>query len=430
MRTGEQVSQALLSRAEAVLPGGVNSPVRSFQAVGLKPPFIARGRGSRLWDVDGREYVDFVCSWGPLILGHAHPAVVEAVERTARDGLSFGAPTAGEVEMAELIAEAFPSMEMMRLVNSGTEAVMSALRLARACTGRPCIIKFAGCYHGHSDGMLAQAGSGLATAGVPASAGVTPETAAATLIAPYNDPAALEAMFAARGGEIAAVIVEPVAANMGLVPPAPGFLPFLRRLTARHGALLIFDEVISGFRVAYGGAQALYDVRPDLTVLGKIIGGGMPVGAYGGGRDLMRQVAPLGPVYQAGTLAGNPVAVAAGLATLKILRADPAIYDRLEKNGAALAADLRRAAAGAGRPVTVTQLGSLLTVFFTPGPVANYAEARRSDTALFARFFTTLLANGVYAPPSQFEAFFLSAAHEESDLALAAAAGAAAMRAL
>jgi glutamate-1-semialdehyde 2,1-aminomutase len=412
------------------LPGGVNSPVRAFGAVGQEPPFIVRGRGSRIFDADGREYIDYVCSWGPLILGHAWPAAVEAVERAARDGLSFGAPTEREVEMAAMITDAFPSMEMTRMVNSGTEAVMSVLRLARAWSGRPYIVKFDGCYHGHSDGMLVSAGSGLATAAAPDSAGLPPATAAATLVARYNDPASVEEIFAAHGGEIAAVIVEPVAANMGLVPPDPDFLPFLRRLTAEHGALLIFDEVISGFRVAYGGAQSLYGVRPDLTTLGKIIGGGLPVGAYGGRREIMRLVAPLGPVYQAGTLAGNPVAMAAGLATLQTLRDDPGLYARLEANGRFLAAAVRQTAAACGLPLTATQLGSLLTVFFTPGPVKSYADARRSDAALFARFFASLLARGVYIPPSRFEALFLSAAHTDEDLRLTAAAFAAGLEEL
>jgi glutamate-1-semialdehyde 2,1-aminomutase len=423
-------SENLFLRAEQLLPGGVNSPVRSFRAVGRKPLFITRGEGSRLFDADGREYIDYVCSWGPLILGHAHPAVTEAVARAVRDGLSFGAPTQREVEMAELITEAFPSMEMVRMVNSGTEAVMSALRLARGFTGRRYIVKFAGCYHGHSDSMLVKAGSGLTTAGMPDSAGVTPETAAATLVARYNDPASAEALFAEKGSEIAAVIVEPIAGNMGLVPPEPGFLPFLRQITARWDALLIFDEVISGFRAAYGGAQAVYGVTPDLTVLGKIIGGGMPVGAYGGRREIMRLVAPLGPVYQAGTLSGNPIAMAAGLAALQILRADRDIYARLEKAGASLAASMRQAAEDSGIPVTVNQAGSLLTLFFTPGPVRSYEDALQSDTRLFARFFGELLARGVYIAPSQYEAVFLSAAHTEDDLALTAGAVADAMRAL
>ncbi|MDR1070753.1 MAG: glutamate-1-semialdehyde 2,1-aminomutase [Gracilibacteraceae bacterium] len=423
-------SADLLKRAQFLMPGGVNSPVRSFSAVGLTPPFIAYGGGSRIFDADGREYVDYVCSWGPLILGHAHPTAVEAVERAARDGLSFGAPTEREVEMAELITSALPSMEMIRMVNSGTEAVLSALRLARGCTGRPYIVKFSGCYHGHSDSMLVEAGSGLATAGTPNSAGILPAIASATLVARYNDPDSVRELFAAKGAEIAAVIVEPIAANMGLVPPEPDFLPFLRRVADEYGALLIFDEVISGFRVAYGGAQTLYGVRPDLTVLGKIIGGGLPVGAYGGRRELMRQVAPLGPVYQAGTLAGNPVAMAAGLATLKILQGDPAVYARLEEKGRILAGALRQAAADNGRRVTVHQIGSLLTLFFTPGPVAGYADARQSDTALFARFFESLLARGVYIAPSQFEALFISAAHTDADLRLTIAAAEAAMREL
>ena len=414
-------SRSLFDAAQRVIPGGVNSPVRAFRGVGGSPFFVSHAEGAHLTDVDGRRYIDFLGSWGPLILGHAAPSVVEAVTETVRRGTSYGAPTGGEVEMAELIARAMPSVEMLRLVSSGTEAAMSAIRLARGATGRDVIVKFDGCYHGHADSLLVKAGSGGATFGVPDSLGVPPALAALTLTAPFNDLAAVKALFDARGGDIAAVIVEPVAGNMGVVPPAPGFLAGLRDLCTRHGALLILDEVITGFRVAPGGAQALYGVRADLTCLGKIIGGGLPVGAYGGRRDLMERVAPLGGVYQAGTLSGNPLAVSAGLATLRAL-GDPAVYARLEALGAALERGIRAAAAAAGVPVTVNRVGSMLTTFFTEGPVTDYASARRSDTARYARYFHAMLERGVFLAPSQFEAAFVSLAHDEADIAAAAAA--------
>jgi glutamate-1-semialdehyde 2,1-aminomutase len=414
-------SESLFAAAQRVIPGGVNSPVRAFRGVGGSPFFVARAEGARITDEDGRDYVDFLGSWGPLILGHAPPAVVEALAETARKGTSYGAPTAQEVEMAERITRAVPSMEMVRLVSSGTEAAMSAIRLARGATGRDLIIKFDGCYHGHADSLLVKAGSGGATFGIPDSAGVPAALAALTLALPFNDLDAVSRAFDAHRGEVAAVLVEPVAGNMGVVPPRPGFLAGLRDLCTRHGALLVFDEVITGFRVAYGGAQAFYGVRPDLTCLGKIIGGGLPVGAYGGPRDLMSQVAPLGPVYQAGTLSGNPLAVAAGLATLRALE-DPSVYERLDRLGARLARGIGEAAAAASIPVTVNRVGSMLTTFFTEGPVTDYASARRADTARYARFFHAMLDGGVFLAPSQFEAAFVSLAHSERDLDLAAAA--------
>jgi glutamate-1-semialdehyde 2,1-aminomutase len=416
-----QDSESLFAAAQRVIPGGVNSPVRAFRGVGGTPFFVARAEGARLVDVDGRSYLDFLGSWGPLILGHAAPAVVEAVAEAAQRGTSYGAPTAGEVEMAEVISAAVPSMEMVRLVSSGTEAAMSAIRLARGATGRDVIVKFDGCYHGHADSLLVKAGSGGATFGVPDSLGVPAALAALTLTAPFNDLEALRRLFSARGGEIAAVIVEPVAGNMGVVPPAPGFLAGLRELCRTHGALLIFDEVITGFRVARGGAQARYGVRPDLTCLGKIIGGGLPVGAYGGSRALMERVAPLGGVYQAGTLSGNPLAVAAGLATIRALE-DPAVYDRLERLGRMLERGIAEAAAGAGVPLTVNRVGSMLTAFFTEGPVTDFASAKRADTARYARFFHAMLEQGVFLAASQFEAAFVSLAHTERDLEEAALA--------
>ena len=420
-------SDALWQAAREVIPGGVNSPVRAFNGVGGSPFFVARGEGAELVDVDGRRYVDFVGSWGPLVLGHAAPEVVEAVAAAAARGTTYGAPTGGEVELAELIREAVPSMEMVRLVSSGTEAAMSAIRLARGATGRDVIVKFDGCYHGHADSLLVKAGSGAATLGIPDSRGVPAALAALTLTVPFNDPAAVRAAFAAHPERVAAVLVEPVAGNMGVVPPAPGFLPALRALCTAHGALLVFDEVITGFRVHWGGAQALYSVRPDLTCLGKIIGGGLPVGAYGGAREVMRHVAPLGGVYQAGTLSGNPLAVAAGLATLKALRA-PGVYGRLEALGARLEAGLRRAAAGV--PLTVNRVGSMLTAFFTAGPVTDYASARGADTARYARFFHAMLARGVYLAPSQFEAAFVSLAHTEAAVDAAGRAAAEAVATL
>jgi glutamate-1-semialdehyde 2,1-aminomutase len=412
-------SERLFAAAQRVIPGGVNSPVRAFRGVGGSPFFVARGVGSTLWDVDGHPYVDFVGSWGPLILGHAAPAVVEAVVEAAGRGTTYGAPTAGEVEMAEVITAAYPSMEMVRLVSSGTEAAMSAIRLARGATGRDILIKFDGCYHGHADSLLVKAGSGAATLSIPDSHGVPATLAALTVTVGFNDLDAVAGIFRAHAGNVAAIIVEPVAGNMGVVPPAPGFLEGLRELCTRHGALLIFDEVITGFRVAYGGAQARYRVRPDLTCLGKIIGGGLPVGAYGGRADVLAHVAPLGAVYQAGTLSGNPLAVAAGLATLKALAVgDP--YARLETLGARAEQGLLEAARAAGVPVTVNRVGSMLTAFFCEGPVASYADARRADTARYARFFHAMLEGGVYVAPSQFEAAFVSLAHGDADLDRAA----------
>ena len=421
--TGDPVlgSDALFETAQRLMPGGVNSPVRAFRGVGGAPFFVARAEGARLVDVEGRSYVDFLGSWGPLILGHAAAAVVEAVSEATRRGTSYGAPTPGEVEMAELIGRAVPSMEMLRLVSSGTEAAMSAIRLARGATGRDFIIKFDGCYHGHADSLLVKAGSGGATFGVPDSLGVPKALAALTLTVPFNDLEAVRGQLEAHPGQVAAVIVEPVAGNMGVVGPAPGFLAGLRDLTTRHGSLLIFDEVITGFRVAWGGAQARYGVAPDLTCLGKIIGGGLPVGAYGGSRALMERVAPLGGVYQAGTLSGNPLAVAAGLATLRALER-PGVYERLEERGARVERDIVGAAAASGVPITVNRVGSMLTVFFTAGPVTDYASAKRADTGRYARYFHGMREGGVFLAPSQFEAAFLSLAHTDEDLAVAARA--------
>ena len=412
-------SERLFARARRLIPGGVNSPVRSFGAVGGTPPFIVSGSGARVRDADGNEYLDFVGSWGPLILGHAHPAVVEAVQRTAADGTSFGAPTERELDLAELITRAMPSIEMLRLVNSGTEAAMSAIRMARAYTGRSKLIKFNGNYHGHADALLVKAGSGAATYGVPTSAGVPVGYAAETLVAEYNDLASVEAVFDANVNQIAAVIVEPVAGNMGVVPPADDFLAGLRRLCDDNGALLIFDEVITGFRVAYGGAQELYRIRPDLTCLGKIIGGGLPVGAYGGRADVMQMAAPLGPAYQAGTLSGNPLATAAGIACLREL-AKPGVYDVLEALGAETEAGLRAAGDAMGVEVTVNRVGSALTAFFTESLVTTWEEAASSDTGRYAAFFHGLLQRGVYVAPSQFEAAFVSLAHTQEDIAFAA----------
>ncbi|MGA2155799.1 MAG: glutamate-1-semialdehyde 2,1-aminomutase [Bryobacteraceae bacterium] len=402
-------SQALFRRAQELIPGGVNSPVRAFRSVGGNPVFLARGEGSHVIDVDGNRYIDYVGSWGPLLLGHRHPEILEALERALSIGTSFGAPTEAEVELAEAIRDAVPSMEMVRLVNSGTEATMSAIRLARGFTGRDLTVKFEGCYHGHVDSLLVKAGSGVATLGLPDTAGVPKSFSDSTIALPYNSPSAVEEAFGAHGERIAAVIVEPVVGNMGVVPPAAGFLEALRELTSRHGALLIFDEVMTGFRVAFGGAQQRYRIRPDLTTLGKVIGGGLPVGAYGGRKDIMEHVAPVGPVYQAGTLSGNPLAVAAGLAMLRHLKRHPEVYDRLETRAAALCAS-----APAG--ITVNRVGSMFTFFFTDGPVTDYESAKRSDTARFGRFFRAMLERGVYLPPSQFEAAFVSAAHTEEDI--------------
>ena len=406
-------SESLFEAAQKVMPGGVNSPVRACRSVGTYPRFLDRGLGSRVWDVDGKEYIDLIGSWGPLILGHCNEAVERAVSEAIRKGLSFGAPTAVEVEMAQLVCE-MTGTQMVRMVNSGTEAVMSALRLARGATGRSKIIKFAGCYHGHTDAMLVKAGSGALTGGAPDSAGVPAEIAGDTLTANYNDLSSVEALLKANPGQVAAVIVEPVAANMGVVPPQPGFLQGLRRLCDESGALLVFDEVITGFRLAPGGAQEYYDVRADLVTYGKIIGGGMPVGAYGGSRKLMEQVAPLGPVYQAGTLSGHPVAMAAGLAQLRILKSTPEIYTNLERRGAMLEKGLREALAGI--PVQVNRVGSLLTVFFTDKPVTGYDAARSSDLDAFRRWYLGLSAQGIYAAPSQFEAMFLCNAHTDGEM--------------
>ena len=406
-------SEALFAQAQTVMPGGVNSPVRACRSVGTYPRFLEKGKGSHVWDVDGNEYVDFICSWGPLILGHCQEDVEKAVAESIGKGLSFGAPTAIEVEMAQLVCE-MTGVEMVRMVNSGTEAVMSALRLARGATGRSKIIKFAGCYHGHSDSMLVKAGSGALTGGAPDSAGVPKEMAEDTLTADYNDLGSVRALLEANRGQVAAVIVEPVAANMGVVPPKPGFLQGLRLLCDEFGSLLIFDEVITGFRLAPGGAQEYYGVRADLVTYGKIIGGGMPVGAYGGSRKLMELVAPLGPVYQAGTLSGNPVAMAAGLTQLKLLKAHPEVYEHLERRGALLQAGLEEALKG--MDAQVNRVGSILTVFFTREPVTGYAQAKSSDLEQFKRWYLGLLSQGIYAAPSQFEAMFLSNAHTDADI--------------
>ena len=420
-------SERLFAAAQRVLPGGVNSPVRAFRSVGGTPRFIARGEGPTLVDADGNRYLDLVLSWGPLILGHAHPEVVAAVVDAAGRGTTYGAPTELEVRLAERVVATFPSIERLRFVSSGTEATMSAVRLARAATGRRAIIKFDGCYHGHADPLLAAAGSGVATLGLPDSPGVTAGTVADTLVAPFNDLAAVEALFSARGKEIAAVLVEPVAGNMGVVPPVPGFLQGLRALTRRYGALLVFDEVMTGWRVHPRGAQVLYGIEPDLTCLGKVVGGGLPAAAYGGRRDLMEQIAPVGPVYQAGTLSGNPLAMAAGLATLDVLDR-PGTWERAE-TWARQAADAITARAGeAGVPVTVQRVGTMLTPFFTPEPVRDYAAARRTDRAGYNAFFHTMLAAGVYLPPSAFEAAFTSAVHGEAELELFVSALASAWR--
>lgn len=408
-------SQQLFEQAQRVIPGGVNSPVRSFRAVAGTPPFLTRGQGSRVWDVDGNEYIDYLGSWGPLALGHAHPVVVEAVQQAAADGTSFGAPVEQEVELAEIICAALPSVDSLRLVNSGTEACMTALRLARAYTGRPKIVKFAGNYHGHADGLLVAAGSGALTHGVPTSAGVPESYAAETLVATYNDVASVAELFDAWPNDIAAVIVEPVAGNMGVVPPAAGFLNSLRSITEANGALLIFDEVITGFRVAYGGAQSLFGVTPDITTMGKIIGGGLPVGAYGGRRDVMEMVAPLGPMYQAGTLSGNPLAVTAGVATLKELQR-PGTYERLADASSRLTDGIAAAFSQVEIPSTINRVGSMFTGFFNPGTVTTLSEVEKSDTTTYGRYFHALLERGVYIAPSQFEAGFVSIAHTDADI--------------
>ncbi|WP_066352711.1 glutamate-1-semialdehyde 2,1-aminomutase [Fervidicola ferrireducens] len=398
------------------MPGGVNSPVRAFRAVGMDPVFIRRGYGSRIWDEDGNEYIDYVLSWGPLILGHAHPDVVEAIKNQVEKGTSFGACTEIEVLLAEKIVESIPSVEVVRLVNSGTEATMSAIRLARGYTKRKYVVKFSGCYHGHSDGLLIKGGSGLVTFGVPDSAGVPEEIAGLTIVAPYNDEEKVAEIFAEKGDEIAAVIVEPVAGNMGVVPPKEGFLEALREITKKYGALLIFDEVITGFRLSYSGAQGYYGIEPDLTTLGKIIGGGLPVGAYGGREDIMRLVSPEGPVYQAGTLSGNPLATAAGYATLKVLSENPGIYDKMDRLAEKLCRGLKDIMERAKIPVFINRAGSMLTMFFTGEEVKDYDSALKADTKMYAAFFREMLKRGVYLPPSQFESVFLSAAHTEEDV--------------
>jgi glutamate-1-semialdehyde 2,1-aminomutase len=431
MKTGSATtttrSEALFEKAQRLMPGGVNSPVRAFRAVGGTPRFIREGRGARVWDEDGHELVDFVGSWGPMILGHAHPAVVAAVTRQAALGTAFGAPTGLEVQMAERVGALMPSIEMLRLVNSGTEATMAALRLARGVTRRQLVVKFEGCYHGHGDSFLVKAGSGAATFGTPDSPGVTEGTARDTITVRYNDLDGVRAAFAARPGTIAAAIVEPVVGNMGVVLPRRGFLETLRDACTADGALLIVDEVMTGFRIGRGGAQERYGIRPDLTTLGKIIGGGLPVGAYGGRRDLMSHVSPAGPVYQAGTMSGNPLAMAAGLATLGVIEGDTGFYDRLERLGAMLEEGLHQVIAETGATCTVARAGSMWTLFFTGRPVEDWSGAAACDTRRFARFFQGMLARGVYLAPSQFEANFLSAAHTEADIAFTIEAARAAL---
>jgi len=411
-----QSNHKLFQRAQALLPGGVNSPVRAFKAVGGEPFFVARADGAYLWDVEGKRYIDYVGSWGPMIVGHNHPQVRAAVEQAVRNGLSFGAPCPAEVAVAETVCRLVPSMHMLRMVNSGTEATMSAIRLARAATGRSKILKFEGCYHGHADSFLVKAGSGALTFGVPTSPGVPKVLADLTLTLPYNDADAAQALFAAQGGEIAAVIIEPVAGNMNCVPPLDGYLQLLRELCTRHGALLIFDEVMTGFRVALGGAQALYGVPPDLSTFGKIIGGGMPVGAFGGRRELMQQIAPSGPVYQAGTLSGNPVAMAAGLAMLDLIQA-PGFHERLAQRTRTLMDGLQTVADEAGVPFTTHAVGGMFGLFFRAGEVHGFADATATDAALFARFHHGMLERGVFLAPSVFEAGFMSDAHGDEDIA-------------
>ncbi len=415
MHNGYNKSAQLYEEAVRYIPGGVNSPVRAFKSVGGTPVFIAKGEGALLTDVDGNTYIDYVGSWGPLVLGHRHPEVVKALQNCLEIGTSFGAPTELETLLANMIVDALPAVDMVRLVNSGTEATMSAIRLARGYTKRNKIVKFAGCYHGHADFLLIKAGSGALTLGVPTSPGVPASIAEHTIIAPYNNLDNLQEIFRQVGENIAAVIVEPVAGNMGVIPPAPGFLAGLRKLTEQYRALLIIDEVMTGFRVAYGGAQVLYDVEPDLTTLGKIIGGGLPVGAYAGKREIMSVVAPVGPVYQAGTLSGNPLAVTAGIATLQLLR-QPGVYDALEQKSSRLEQGLRQAAAEAGLELTFNRVGSMLCTFFTCQPVTDYDSAAKSDTKQFAKFFAGMLRKGVYLAPSQFEAAFMSLAHSDEQI--------------
>lgn len=408
-------SSQLFKRAQKTIPGGVNSPVRACKSVGREPLFIERAEGARIFDADGNAYIDYVASWGPMILGHRHPAVIQAISEALDKGTSYGAPTALEIEMAEMIVDAVPSVEMVRMVNSGTEATMSAIRLARAVTERDAILKFDGCYHGHGDALLATAGSGVATLGIPGSPGVPRAFVEKTISLPFNDIDRVEDVMDKRGSEIACIIVEPIAANMGFIAPAPGFLESLRELADRHGTLLIFDEVITGFRVAYGGAQALFDITPDLTTLGKIIGGGLPVGAYGGKKAIMEKIAPQGPVYQAGTLSGNPVAMAAGVATLKQLQT-PGFYEQLEDKADRLQLGIGNAIGKNDIKATVKRIGSLLGIFFTNIPVRNFDDAKTADLEMFTAFYNGLLEEGIYIAPSQFEAMFVSAAHSEEDI--------------
>lgn len=422
-------SISLFQQAQTLFPGGVNSPVRAFRAVGGQPLFIQRGQGAYLYDVDGNRYVDYVLSWGPLIAGHAHPIVVEAIQRAAQDGTSYGAPSPLEIELARSIIEFMPNIEMLRFVNSGTEATMSALRLARAYTGREKIIKFEGCYHGHADLLLVQAGSGVVTLGLPDSPGVPAATAAATLVARYNDLESVERLFRQFPDQIAAVIVEPVAGNMGVVPPVPGFLEGLRTLTEREGALLIFDEVMTGFRVHPGGAQALFNIRPDLTTLGKVIGGGLPVGAYGGRGEIMEKVAPAGPMYQAGTLSGNPLAMSAGIATLALIRRQQ-VWDEMEARARQLESGIAAAAGRAGVPIRQTRVGTMFTTFFSETEPRDWESVKVADKERFAKFFRAMLQNGVYLAPSQFEAGFLSIVHDEKIIAATIEAAEKAMKTL
>jgi glutamate-1-semialdehyde 2,1-aminomutase len=408
-------SERLFKEGQRYIPGGVNSPVRAFRAVGGNPLFIQRAQGARIWDVDGNEYIDYVASWGPMILGHAHPRVVKAIQRAAAQGTSYGAPTPLEVELASLIVEAVPSVELLRMVNSGTEAVMSAIRLARGHTSRDKVVKFEGCYHGHSDGLLVRAGSGATTFGIPDSPGVPADYTRNTLLAPFNDLDAVQRLIKAHTGQIACIIVEPIAGNMGVIPPREGFLEGLRKLCDQEGIVLIFDEVITGFRVGWSGAQGLYGIMPDLTCLGKIIGGGLPVGAFGGKRAIMEKLAPLGGVYQAGTLSGNPLAMTAGIETLKLLK-EEGTYQHLEEKAAYLCGEAEKIARTSGAPTSFTRVGSMFCTFFTTGPVIDYASAKQSDTEAFRRYFWALLEGGVYIAPSQFEAGFLSLAHTDEDI--------------
>ncbi len=409
-------SELLFSQARALIPGGVSSPVRAFGSVGGTPRFLVRGSGSKIWDADGNEYVDYVGSWGPMILGHAHPAVIKAVQEVAANGLGFGAPHPLEVELAKAVTEVYPQLQRLRFVSSGTEATMSALRVARGYTGRDYILKFKGNYHGHADGLLVEAGSGALTFGQPSSAGVPEDYAKLTLVGRYNDAEALEGVFARHGERLAAVIFEPVMGNAGVIPPTEEFLSALRRLTREYGALLIADEVMTGFRLAPGGATERYGLEPDLVTLGKILGGGLPAAAYGGRAEVMAQVAPEGPVYQAGTLSGNPLAMAAGLATLRELAENPGIYEKLEQTGALLQNGLTEVLQAAGAPFSINRVGSMITVFFTEGPVTTFDDAAKTDTAIFKKFFSGLLDRGVYWPPSAFESGFISAAHTEEDI--------------